>query len=213
MWALLESVKDPEIPVVSLPREMESAVREVEAGGLEVVITPTYSGCPAMSQMHDDASRRACPQPEFPARVVLQRGWSTDWMTPEANAKLRAYGIAAQRGALRQLGRHGCAVCDPQGCRRRCRCGFLPAMRLRKHHRNIAFRIDGVQALYRCLACMEPFDCANLTDRTGDPIMSTIPRCDLKIARISPETPAPWQSRSTFRKASSETLRSSLANT
>ncbi|MCC7225932.1 MAG: phenylacetate-CoA oxygenase subunit PaaJ, partial [Burkholderiaceae bacterium] len=96
VWALLEAVKDPEIPVVSL-REMGilRAVREVGSGGLEVVITPTYSGCPAMSQMHDDVAA-ALSAAGIPARVVLQLApaWSTDWMTPEANAKLRAYGIA-----------------------------------------------------------------------------------------------------------------------
>ena len=72
VWALLESVKDPEIPVVSL-REMGilRAVRDVGAGGLEVVITPTYSGCPAMSQMHDDVAS-ALSDAGIPARVVLQ---------------------------------------------------------------------------------------------------------------------------------------------
>ena len=82
IWTLLEAVTDPEIPVVSL-REMGilRAVREA-ADGLEVVITPTYSGCPAMSQMHDDVVN-ALSTAGMAARVLTQiaPAWSTDATT------------------------------------------------------------------------------------------------------------------------------------
>ncbi|MBU0788373.1 MAG: phenylacetate-CoA oxygenase subunit PaaJ, partial [Gammaproteobacteria bacterium] len=100
VWALLESVTDPEIPVVSL-REM-GILRSVREGpeGLEVVITPTYSGCPAMSQMEDDV-KAALAHAGLQARVLTQLApaWSTDWMTPQARSKLKAYGIAPPQPA------------------------------------------------------------------------------------------------------------------
>ena len=70
------------------------AVREGEAG-MEVVITPTYSGCPAMQQMHDDV-QATLARAGVVARVRTQLApaWTTDWMTPQAREKLRAYGIA-----------------------------------------------------------------------------------------------------------------------
>ncbi|MBM3397339.1 MAG: phenylacetate-CoA oxygenase subunit PaaJ, partial [Betaproteobacteria bacterium] len=94
-WALLEALTDPEIPVVTL-REL-GILRDVRAGddGLEVVITPTYSGCPAMGQIEDDV--KALLQAHgLQGRVVTQLApaWTTDWMTEAAKDKLRAYGIA-----------------------------------------------------------------------------------------------------------------------
>ena len=95
IWQLLESVTDPEIPVVNL-REM-GILRALRQGpaGLEVVITPTYSGCPAMEQMQDDV-RRVLAGAGVAARVITQLApaWSSDWITPEGREKLRAYGIA-----------------------------------------------------------------------------------------------------------------------
>ena len=71
VWALLESIPDPEIPVVSL-REL-GILRDVRQGaaGLEVVITPTYSGCPAMGQMEDDV-KAALHSAGIAATVVTQ---------------------------------------------------------------------------------------------------------------------------------------------
>ena len=94
-WTLLEQLTDPEIPVVTL-REL-GILRGVRASdaGLEVVITPTYSGCPAMGQIEDDVT--ALLQANgLQGRVVTQLApaWTTDWMTDAAKDKLRAYGIA-----------------------------------------------------------------------------------------------------------------------
>jgi len=94
-WQLLQSLSDPEIPVITL-RELGilRAVRE-GADGLEVVITPTYSGCPAMGQIEDDV-RSTLAKAGLQATVVMQLApaWTTDWMTDAAREKLRAYGIA-----------------------------------------------------------------------------------------------------------------------
>jgi ring-1,2-phenylacetyl-CoA epoxidase subunit PaaD len=157
-WTLLDSLTDPEIPVVTL-REL-GILRDVRAGGtgLEVVITPTYSGCPAMGQIEDDV--KALLQAHgLQGRVVTQLApaWTTDWMTETAKDKLRAYGIApphacasgatgaanvvhfAARGAKPEV------VNCPQ-------CGS--ANTTETSH----FGSTACKALYRCLDCMEPFD-------------------------------------------------------
>lgn len=94
-WSALEALADPEIPVVSL-REL-GILRDVRQGadGLEVVITPTYSGCPAMGQIEDDVYT-TLQAAGLQAKVVTQLApaWTTDWMTEIAKEKLRAYGIA-----------------------------------------------------------------------------------------------------------------------
>lgn len=160
IWNLLEAVTDPEIPVVNL-REMGilRAVRQA-AAGLEVVITPTYSGCPAMSQMEDDVTG-ALAQAGVAARVVtrLAPAWSTDWMTPEARDKLRGYGIApphpracagsggkpVQFASRKIAGSKQPAVACPQ-------CGSSNTTE------TSHFGSTACKALYRCLDCLEPFD-------------------------------------------------------
>ncbi|MBY4686653.1 1,2-phenylacetyl-CoA epoxidase subunit PaaD, partial [Burkholderia contaminans] len=100
-WDVLEAVPDPEIPVVSI-RELGILrdVRRAEDGQLEVVITPTYSGCPAMSQIAEDiaAALQAADLPPHRIETVLAPAWTTDWITQEARDKLRAYGIAPPVG-------------------------------------------------------------------------------------------------------------------
>src|ERR1700744_6045826 len=101
-WDVLEAVPDPEIPVVSI-RELGILrdVRHGDDGVLEVVITPTYSGCPAMSQIAEDIAQ-AIDQAELGAHrieTVLAPAWTTDWITDEAREKLRRYGIAPPTGA------------------------------------------------------------------------------------------------------------------
>lgn len=160
IWELLESVTDPEIPVVNL-REM-GILRAVRMGsqGLEVVITPTYSGCPAMGQMEDDVAA-ALSQAGVAARVITQLApaWSTDWMTPDGRDKLRAYGIAppmksacAVAASTKVIGfarRKGLAMIDTVICPQ---CGSDNTSEI-SH-----FGSTACKALYRCLHCMEPFD-------------------------------------------------------
>ena len=158
IWDLLESVTDPEIPVVNL-REM-GILRAVRQGpqGLDVVITPTYSGCPAMGQMEDDVAH-ALSSAGVAARVVTQLApaWSTDWITAEGREKLRAYGIAppmksacAAAGAqVLTFASKGLNVRDTVACPQ---CGSEDTTEI-SH-----FGSTACKALYRCLSCMEPFD-------------------------------------------------------
>jgi ring-1,2-phenylacetyl-CoA epoxidase subunit PaaD len=92
----LEDVKDPEVPVLSI-REL-GVLRDVEVSGDEVVVvmTPTYSGCPAMHAMEAEVvqtlARRGVPNARV--RTVYAPAWTTDWISDDAKAKLEAYGIA-----------------------------------------------------------------------------------------------------------------------
>ena len=92
----LEEVKDPEVPVLSI-REL-GVLRDVELADDEVVVvmTPTYSGCPAMHAMEDEVLRTLERHgvPNARVKTIYSPEWTTDWMSEEAKAKLQAYGIA-----------------------------------------------------------------------------------------------------------------------
>ena len=153
VWATLEPLTDPEIPVLTL-REM-GILREVRdtADRIEVVITPTYSGCPAMGQIEDDV-RASLERAGIAARVVtrLAPAWTTDWMSEAAKEKLRAYGIApphrtcGQTSVVRFVRR---PPAEPVACPR---CGST--------HTTVTsqFGSTACKALYRCLDCREPFE-------------------------------------------------------
>ena len=160
LWLLLESVTDPEIPVVNL-REMGilRAVRQT-ASGVEVIITPTYSGCPALSQMQDDVVN-ALSGAGLAARVLTQiaPAWSTDWISAEGCEKLRRYGIApplpgaGASGALKVIRFASKPIADSAMLTVACpQCG--------SHNTTETshFGSTACKALYRCLNCLEPFD-------------------------------------------------------
>ena len=96
IWSLLEQVKDPEIPVLSL-REL-GVLRDVqlEDDSLLITITPTYSGCPAMDVMRDDIMRllKTSGFTKVDIRTSLSPAWTTDWMSDTARSKLEEFGIA-----------------------------------------------------------------------------------------------------------------------
>ncbi|MCZ2903550.1 1,2-phenylacetyl-CoA epoxidase subunit PaaD [Burkholderia thailandensis] len=161
-WNALEAVPDPEIPVVSI-RELGILrdVRRAADGALEVVITPTYSGCPAMQQIAEDidaALRQAAIAPHRTV-TVLAPAWTTDWITADAREKLRAYGIAPPAGHC--AGARGAGAAAPRAVRfvpkplaaPACpRCGSAHTERLAQ------FASTACKALYRCIDCREPFD-------------------------------------------------------
>ncbi|HET6829198.1 MAG TPA: 1,2-phenylacetyl-CoA epoxidase subunit PaaD [Ramlibacter sp.] len=153
-WDLLETVPDPEIPVVSI-RELGilREVNEIGDGGVEVVLTPTYSGCPAMEQIEEDV-RQLLQAHSIRARVVtrLAPAWTTDWISHAAREKLRAYGIAPPQEAAQQnvvqLARRRVAA-QSVACPR---CGSSNTTE------TSHFGSTACKALFKCLDCMEPFD-------------------------------------------------------
>lgn len=153
--SVLDDVPDPEVPALSV-RDL-GIVRDVVIGdqGVDVVLTPTYSGCPA-TEVISDSVRSALEAAGFgPVRVSLRRApaWTTDWISDEGRRKLLEYGIAPP-GPVEPDGAIGAAVpirIRPRGvdCPR---CGSSHTERLS------AFGSTACKAMYRCLACREPFE-------------------------------------------------------
>jgi ring-1,2-phenylacetyl-CoA epoxidase subunit PaaD len=159
-WEVLESVPDPEIPVVSI-RELGILrdVRRAADGRLEVVITPTYSGCPAMSQIAEDVAHALELAELAPYRIetTLSPAWTTDWITDEAREKLRAYGIAPPTGncggsGTTQGAEHPVTFMPKLPAPACPHCGSQHTERLAQ------FGSTACKALYRCIDCREPFD-------------------------------------------------------
>jgi ring-1,2-phenylacetyl-CoA epoxidase subunit PaaD len=155
-WAVLQTVPDPEVPAISVCEL--GIVREVLAsadGGLDVVLTPTYSGCPATEVIERSVLDALNDAGLGPARAQTRRqpAWTTDWISDEGRRKLRDYGIAPPGPTdpslgvpIRLVGRRAAA---PIACPR---CGSLNTERLS------AFGATACKALYRCVACREPFE-------------------------------------------------------
>jgi ring-1,2-phenylacetyl-CoA epoxidase subunit PaaD len=120
---ILDTVKDPEVPVLSV-REL-GIVRDVaidDGGVVTVTVTPTYSGCPAIQVIEQDILAALATVGITSARVqtIYAPAWTTDWIAPPARAKLKAYGIAPPRPAdagglvqlLRARSAPPCPYCD-----------------------------------------------------------------------------------------------------
>ena len=171
LWTLLDTLTDPEIPVVTL-REMGilRALRRGADGAVEVVITPTYSGCPAMDQIADDIGA-TLRNAGVRGRVVTQLApaWTTDWMSEAAREKLRAYGIAPPRCGVAAAGESVIqftpkSIADG-ACSTRTWGTFdskisvpCPLCGSANTTEISHFGSTACKALYRCLDCMEPFD-------------------------------------------------------
>jgi ring-1,2-phenylacetyl-CoA epoxidase subunit PaaD len=147
-WAAAAAVLDPEVPVLTI--EDLGVLRGVEVaedGAVEVSITPTYSGCPAMDMIALEVEL-ALAKAGIPGRVrtVLSPAWTTDWMTEEGRRKLKAYGVAppAPKATRRALFGIEAVACP--------RCGSQDTEQL------AAFGSTACKALWRCRACREPFD-------------------------------------------------------
>ena len=152
-WAALHKVMDPEVPVLSVCDL--GIVRELRCSetGTQVVLTPTYSGCPA-TEVIADSVRTALELAGLGPVIVshcLAPAWTTDWISTRGRERLLAYGIAPPGQACA-----GDAASSPIRLRPRnlaCpRCGSLQTERLS------AFGSTACKALHRCLDCREPFE-------------------------------------------------------
>lgn len=154
-WALLDALHDPEIPVLTL-RDLGILrdIRIAADGELEVVITPTYSGCPAISQIEDDV-RATLAQHQIHARVLTQLSpaWTTEWMSASGKDKLREYGIAPPHSVKE----HGNVL---HFIARAPSAEIVPCPRCGSSHTTESSRFGSTacKAMYKCLDCKEPFD-------------------------------------------------------
>ncbi len=154
-WQVLESVPDPEVPVVSVVEL--GIVREIaeEVDGLCVVVTPTYSGCPATELIGESIREAllAAGAPDVRLQTRLDPPWTSDWLGEAARDKLRAYGIVPPE--QRACGQGGAGVQPLRFVRRQLacpRCGSTDTERLSE------FGSTACKATWRCRSCLEPFE-------------------------------------------------------
>lgn len=151
IMTLLEQVKDPEVPVLSIVDL--GIIREVNINDnqVEIIITPTYSGCPAMDAIQLDIRLKLIEQEirNLTIKTVLHPAWTTDWMSEEGKRKLKEYGIAPPN-PKQQVCRQDLFVSDEAvACPR---CGSYHTKRISE------FGSTACKALYQCEDCREPFD-------------------------------------------------------
>lgn len=150
IWRLLEEVKDPEIPVLSVVDL--GIVRQVKCSDIEVevLITPTYSGCPAMNTIEVDIleALRAEGYSGPKVTTVLSPAWTTDWLSEAGKDKLLRFGIAPPRGGAPSK-RALFVDRGPIQC---------PRCQSERTERVSEFGSTACKALYRCIDCREPFD-------------------------------------------------------
>jgi ring-1,2-phenylacetyl-CoA epoxidase subunit PaaD len=154
-WRVLHGVLDPEVPAISVTDL--GIVRDVIAhdDGLEVIVTPTYSGCPATEVISQSISEAIDAAGLGPARVTQRRApaWTTDWITPQGRERLRAYGIAPPGSCASEATGANVSPIRLMARNVDCpRCGSSQTERLS------AFGSTACKSLYRCVACREPFE-------------------------------------------------------
>ena len=151
IWSLLEEVTDPEVPVLSVIDL--GIVREINSsyGDVEIVITPTYSGCPAMDVISMSIKMTLIEHgfKNVKIKTVLSPAWTTDWMSEAGKEKLKKYGIAPpnpkQQVCHQELFESGEAV-------------QCPLCNSYHTHRVSEFGSTACKAQYVCNHCKEPFD-------------------------------------------------------
>ena len=137
IWELLNTVPDPEIPVISVVEL--GVIRNItfSNNSYEISITPTYSGCPAVKTFMDDINgclkkNRIC---NFQLKLIYSPAWTTDWMTNKTKEKLRKYGISPPSSTV---------IC-PQ-------CNSI------KTNLISEFGATACKSLHKCIDCLEPFE-------------------------------------------------------
>ena len=157
--AAVAAVTDPEIPVLTIADL--GILRDVHMapdGQVEVIITPTYSGCPAMETIRADIVQvlRRRGVDDVHVRVTLSPAWTTDWMSEDGKRKLRAYGVSPPTGRAP-------APPGPVPVRLSVRSPLRPPVPCPQcgssdTRETSRFGSTACKALYRCRSCLEPFD-------------------------------------------------------
>ena len=137
IWKLLETVPDPEIPVISVVEL--GVIRDVKLSNhnYTIFITPTYSGCPAVKTFMDDI--KMCLKKNginnFKIKLVYSPAWTTDWMSDATKNKLKKYGIAPPSNTI---------IC--------------PKCKSKKTEIISEFGATACKSMCKCLDCLEPFE-------------------------------------------------------
>jgi len=150
IWKLLEEVTDPEIPVLSVIDL--GIIREIKLNGeVEIVITPTYSGCPAMDVIALNIKMQLLSHGFQNVRItqILSPAWTTDWITDEGKRKLKEYGIAPPNPKQQVCSDQLFAPNEAVEC---------PHCNSHHTHRISEFGSTPCKSLFVCDDCKEPFD-------------------------------------------------------
>lgn len=151
IWSILEEVKDPEVPVLTVIDL--GIIREIKINGadVEIIITPTYSGCPAMDVIKINIQMTLLSHGFKNVKVtqVLSPAWTTDWMSEEGKRKLKEYGIAPPNAKQQVCDEKLFAAAEAVQC---------PHCDSYHTHRISEFGSTACKALYVCDDCKEPFD-------------------------------------------------------
>jgi len=151
IWSILETVTDPEVPVLTITDL--GIVRDVKINGdeIEVIITPTYTGCPAMDMIAMNIKLALIENGFQNIKVtsVLSPVWTTDWMSEDGKRKLKEYGIAPPNPRQQVCNNDLFAPAEAVQC---------PLCNSYHTHRISEFGSTACKSLYQCDDCKEPFD-------------------------------------------------------
>jgi ring-1,2-phenylacetyl-CoA epoxidase subunit PaaD len=150
---VLHGIPDPEVPALDIVEL--GIVRRVELkpdGVVAVDVTPTYSGCPAMQMIEQQivAALRASGHDRVELRTVYSPAWTTDWMSDEAKAKLKAYGIAPPGQTV-----GGQPLVPLTSAVRQASCPYCGS---RNTERKSEFGSTACKAIHYCHHCHQPFE-------------------------------------------------------
>jgi ring-1,2-phenylacetyl-CoA epoxidase subunit PaaD len=147
IYDIVNAVCDPEVPVLTIADLGIVRGINVDGGGVEVIITPTYTGCPAMDMIAMNIRLALIEQgfKNIKITTVLSPAWTTDWMSAEGKQKLKAYGIAPP-----QYRSDGSDASDIE----------IECPQCHSHNTRLLseFGSTACKALYQCNDCKEPFD-------------------------------------------------------
>ena len=151
IFSLLGEIPDPEIPVITIVElGVVRAVNIIDDKNIEITITPTYSGCPAMKQMEDDVRKKLVENgfEQIEIKTIFNPPWTTDWLNEEAKLKLQKYGIAPPEESTTDksflTGKHKQITCP--------RCKSKNTIMISQ------FGSTACKALHQCKDCLEAFD-------------------------------------------------------
>ncbi len=144
--AIVAAVEDPELPPLTIADLGIFRDIRIDGDAIEVTITPTYSGCPAMTEIAGAIRTAMARFGTIRVRTVLTPAWTTDWITPDGHQKLRDMGIAPPEPGTAPAG----LFSD--------RNLICPRCRSIRTERISAFGATACKALHRCLDCREPFE-------------------------------------------------------
>ena len=150
IFELISEIPDPEIPVITIAEL--GVIRDViiDNENVEIKITPTYSGCPAMQQMEDDIKTvlKQNGISNLKVTTVYSPAWTTDWIPEEAKEKLRKYGIAPPEKTTQ----------DKSWLTGKSKIILCPRCKSKNTKLISQFGSTACKAIYQCQDCLEPFD-------------------------------------------------------